>query len=155
MTDVALSIMINDFIKKTRKNLNVVKVLMDQNGIVSGIGNYLVAEILYDAKINPHKKLTDLTAKKILQLAHSMKKIVKRAYYDNKTGYMDNFKNFMAKHKERVDKNIFPNYHPDIKIGTGFQFKVYGQETDPKGNKVKQDNIIKDRTIHWVPKIQK
>ena len=44
----------------------LVKVLMDQQALVSGIGNYLVAEILYDAKLNPHRELDKLSNKEKL-----------------------------------------------------------------------------------------
>lgn len=148
--------LINDFIRTSKiRDKNIVKVLMNQNALVSGIGNYLVAEILYDAKISPHRSLADINSVDKNRLAYSMRKIVKLAYYDNKTGYMANYEDFMSKHPVKVDKRIFPNYHPDIKIECCFEFKVYGQETDPKGNKIKKDSIIKDRTIHWVPAIQK
>jgi DNA-formamidopyrimidine glycosylase len=155
LTDKSVVDLMNEFIKNSKKNKNIVKVLMDQSTLVSGIGNYLVAEILYDAKMNPHKTLDKLSAAEKKRLAHSMRKISKQSYYDNKTGYMKHFVQFMEDHPVKVDKRIFPNYHPDIKAGKAFQFKVYNQKTDPKGNKIKTDNIIKERTIHWVPKIQK
>ena len=135
---------------------NIVKLLMDQKKIVSGIGNYLVAEILYDAKINPHRTLKSLSSSEKKNLAHSMRKLTKYAYYDNTTGYMDhdNLIEFMKSHKKMIDDGTFPDYHPDIKPKK-FKFKVYGQKKDPKGNTVKKDNIIKDRTIHWVESVQK
>jgi formamidopyrimidine-DNA glycosylase len=142
------------FMKKSRKNMNLVKILMDQKTLVSGIGNYLTAEILYDAKLNPHRELTDLDNNELKQFVISMRKISKYAYYDNITGYMNNFINFMNSHSTKIDKNIFPNYLPDIKKGR-FVFKVYQMDKDPYGNNVKRDSIIKNRTIHWVPKIQK
>ena len=88
---------------------------MDQKALVSGIGNYLVAEILYDAKINPHNELNKLSPKELNKLAHSMRKITKYAYYYNTIGYMIPFKHFMKKHIDAINNNIFPNYHPDIK----------------------------------------
>jgi formamidopyrimidine-DNA glycosylase len=151
--------LIDDFISRSgkRKDMNIVKVLMDQTDIVSGIGNYLVAEILYDAKLSPHNKLDKLNKIKKKRLAHSMRKIVKQSYFNNKTGYMKNYSKFMKDHPSKIYKKIFPNYHPDIKIKSSFEFKfkVYSQDTDLKGNKVKRESIIKGRTFHWVPKIQK
>jgi DNA-formamidopyrimidine glycosylase len=155
MTDDDLVEMIKNYNAKTKKDKNLVKVLMDQNAIVSGIGNYLVAEILYDAKLNPHRSLDSLSNSEIETLAHSIRKIVKYAYYDNDTGYMDHFKDFMKTHAARIDKGIFPNYHPDIKANEGFKFKVYLKDKDPHGNNVEKDRILKDRTIHWVKNIQK
>ena len=156
LSDKEVLDLIDTFNNTSKKNKNLYKVLMDQNALVSGIGNYLAAEILYDAKLDPHRELDKLSVAEKKRLAHSMRKIVKHSYYDNKTGYMQHYIQFMENHSVKVDKRIFPNYHPDIKITTPFIFKVYGQDEDPKGNAVKTDDtIIKGRTIHWVPKIQK
>ncbi|VBB17846.1 formamidopyrimidine-DNA glycosylase [Yasminevirus sp. GU-2018] len=155
MSDDDLVRMIKEFIKTSKKDKNLVKVLMDQDAIVSGIGNYLVAEILYDAKLNPHRSLTALSDKEIKGLAHSIRKIMKYSYYDNTTGYMEHFKTFMKTHSQRIDDGKFPNYHSDIKPKIGFTFRVYQQKQDPDGNEVVQDEIVKDRTIHWVKEVQK
>jgi formamidopyrimidine-DNA glycosylase len=147
---------IDNFNKKSRKDKTLYKVLMDQNALVAGIGNYLAAEILYDAKLKPHRKLDKLTRAEKKRLAHSMRRVVKHSYYDNKTGYMQHYLQFMENHPVKIDNRIFPNYHPDIKINTPFEFKVYFQSNDPDGNKVHTDDtIIKGRNIHWVPKVQK
>lgn len=155
MSDNDLVEIINKFIKKSRKDMNLVKILMSQESIVSGIGNYLVAEILYDCKLDPHRSLDDLSSSEIKSLAHSMRKIVKKAYYKNISGYMSSYENFMKDHDVMIDKDIFPDYHPDIKVKSKFEFKVYQQKTDPHGNNVSTDEIIKGRKIHWVKKIQK
>lgn len=119
-------------------NKNIVNVLTDQT-ILSGIGNYLVAEILYDSKVNPQHKMKDLNSTIKKRLARSIRKIAKYAYYSTITQY--------------TKKYI--NYIPSIKPGSNFEFefKVYRQKFDPKGNPVKKYNK-KDRTIYWVPKIQ-
>jgi DNA-formamidopyrimidine glycosylase len=150
-------LMINTIKKYTLKKdgKNIVKVLMDQEAVVSGIGNYLVAEILYDAKIDPHRNIGDLSDREIEHLAMSIRKITKHAYYHNTSGYMTYFEKFMKKHADRIDSGVYPNYHPDIKIKQPFEFKVYQQKKDPLGNKVQNDEIIKGRTIHWVEQIQK
>lgn len=155
LSDSKVVDLIDNFISSSKKDKNIVKVLMDQNAIVSGIGNYLVAEILYDAKLSPHNKLDKLTNTEKEKLAHSIRKVVKQSYYDNGTGYMKHYSKFMKDHPVKVDKIIFPNYHPDIKTKKRFEFKVYNQDKDPKGNKVKRESIIKGRTFHWVPKVQK
>ena len=144
-----------NFMNKSRKDLNLVKILMDQTSIVSGIGNYLVAEILYDAQLSPHRSLPELNRKELVRLADSMRRIVKTAYYENTTGYMKHFKDFMKKHKKRIEKGKYPNYHSDIVCKEAFKFKVYGEKKDPLGNDVQKDEIVKGRMIHWVPAIQK
>jgi formamidopyrimidine-DNA glycosylase len=153
MTNEQLLEITKQYISKSRANKNVVKVLMNQNAIVSGIGNYLVAEILYDARISPFTNLNEISSNKLKKLVHSMRKITKMAYYDNITGYMVNFKEFGNNHLKMVEDRVFPNYLPDI-VGKKFRFNVYQQEKDSKGNIVKRDEIVKGRTIHWVPSVQ-
>lgn len=157
MDDNQLIGLIEQYIERTRKkDFNVVKVLMnDQTAVVSGIGNYLIAEILYDAKLSPHRTLKDMTRAELKRMAHSIRFVAKTAYGDNSTGYMEKFPDFLKQHKLMVLKGIFPNFHPDIKLNGRFQFKVYGQSYDPLGNIVKKDNLIKGRTLYWVPFVQK
>jgi formamidopyrimidine-DNA glycosylase len=155
LSDDDLVAMIKQYIKMTKKPKNIVEVLMgDQSAIVSGIGNYLIAEILYDARINPHRTLNDLSDSELKTLAHSMREISKCAYYNNDVGYMEYHKEFMKTHAQKVDSGEFPNYHPDIKIDKHFRFKVYQKDKDPFGNPVEHEEIIKGRTLHWVKKVQ-
>lgn len=151
ITDIQLLELIKQYISKSRSNKNIVKVLMNQNAIISGIGNYLVAEILYDAKISPFRDLNKLTTQELIKLAHSIRKITKFAYYDNITDYMAKFKGFIKSHSKK--NIIFPDYLPDI-VGKKFKFNVYQLEKDLYGNIVQKDEIVKDRTIHWVPNVQ-
>lgn len=157
-----LSEHIQEFIdkNKTRKfNTNIVKILMSQEknkGIGSGIGNYLCSEILYDAKISPHRTLISLNIKEVDKLSFSIKKVMKNAYVYNVIGYMKAFDNFMKNHKSDIKKKVYEDYHNDIKINDKeFIFKVYQQDKDLKGNNVKSEIIFNKRTTWWVPKLQK
>lgn len=154
-TDEEIVKRIKYLITNKRRDFNLVKTLMDQEILVSGIGNYLVAEILYDACLDPHRSLVSLNDNEIKKLAHSMRKIPKYAYYDNGSGYMEYFESFMKSHTKKIDNGIYPDYHPDIKVSNGFKFKVYQQKKDPNGYIVLNDEIVKGRTIHWVKEIQK
>jgi formamidopyrimidine-DNA glycosylase len=147
----------NQIKSKSRKDLNLVKILMDQELIVSGIGNYLVAEILYDAKLNPHRKLNELSHVELMRLAQSMRKVAKYAYYNNNSGYMEYFPDFMKTHSEKIDNGDFPDYQPDVVIPENehFVFNVYQKKYDQSGNLIQKDEIVKGRTIHWVPDVQK
>lgn len=151
------------FLKKSnkRKDQLIFKVLMSQtkqDGIVSGLGNYLTPEILYNSKINPFRTVGSLSNTDLKNIAHSIKYIIKLSYYNNNTGYMINFGSFVKIHKQRINDGIYPNYHPDIKLKQNeeFQFKVYRQKKDPNGNKVENDKTINNgRSVYWVPAIQK
>ena len=132
----------------TKYNKPIVKILMDQKKVGSGLGNYLVAEILYRAKISPHRLGSQLTQSDIENLTYWIKYVVKLSYVDNHIGYMINLESESNKIKKK-------NYHPDIKLPKKeFDFMVYRKKTDPEGNKVKAEKIDGTRTTYWVPAIQ-
>lgn len=145
--------------KKKRGNKNIVHMLMNQDkykGIGCGIGNYLCAEILYEAKINPNRDITDLTQKEIVKLGKSIRKILKKTYVNNSTNYLGHMNEFMEKHYDMIKSGRLPNYFDDIKLkDTAFQFKVYGKNYDSKNNKVIKTIIYQTRTTWWVPTVQK
>lgn len=150
-----------DFLSKSskRKDMLIVKVLINQNkidGIVSGLGNYLVPEILYRCKISPHRKIDNLTDNEIINMAQIIKQILKQCYVYNDTGYMED-KDFVEDHYNGLQKGKYPDYHPEIKIAKGqkFMFYVYRQKVDFLGNKVISEKIIKNRSTYWVPSVQK
>jgi endonuclease VIII len=54
-------------------------ILLDQQ-VVAGIGNYLRAEILFDCRLDPWRKVADLSATDLNNLCISIPKIANRAY---------------------------------------------------------------------------
>lgn len=110
--------------KKTLEKKEIANVLMNQK-IISGIGNYLRAEILYDAKISPFKKVKDLTDKELESIWKSMNKV------------------------------IYESYKKQYKTGIHtYPFKIYGKEKTDLGEKVVSKNM-KGRTIWYAPSVQK
>jgi len=143
-----------------RKDMLIVKVLMNQNksdGIGSGLGNYLVPEILYRCKISPHRQIGDLTDDEIINMSKIIKQVLKQCYIYNETGYMENITDFVKEHYDGIIQGKYPDYHSDIKIlkGQQFVFFVYRQKVDPHGNKVIAEKILNNRSTYWVPNIQK
>ena len=139
-----------DGIKKYK--IPIVKILMDQKKIGSGLGNYLVAEILYHAKISPYRLGSQLSDEDLEELEYWIKYIVKLSYVDNHIGYMVNLEDEANKLKKK-------NYHPDIKLkNKTFKFAVYRQKLDPDGNKVAVAKIVgtgdNKRSTYWVPTVQ-
>lgn len=65
-------------IKTTRALLH--NILKSQKLVVSGIGNYLRADIIYKSEISPFRKGNTLTSQEIKRLYLSMKSIVRSAY---------------------------------------------------------------------------
>jgi formamidopyrimidine-DNA glycosylase len=140
-----------ELLEKKRKNMVLLKLLMNQKtkegSIGSGIGNYLSAEILYNAKLSPKRKLSSLSKKEIKILSHSIKYIIKLSYLTkDKLGHFD-----LPEIKEAIT-----NYHKDIKIKKKekFDFQVYQQTKDANGNTVKHEKIVNSRTAWWVPNVQ-
>ena len=105
-------------------NKEISIVLLDQ-GLLSGVGNYVRAEALYRAKLNPFAKLKDLTDKQLKKLLDATYYILKKVYNER---------------PKRKDEKPRP-----------FKFQVYERKVDDKGEKViwtKQPKV--GRTIYYV-----
>jgi len=140
-----------DFKSLTKYNKPIVEILTDQKKIGSGIGNYLVAEILYRAKLSPHRKASTLSTEEIQNLKYWVAYTIKLAYDSNDIGYMIN----LTPEASKISRK---NYHPKIifkKSDSEFTFQVYRQKLDPEGNEVTVEKSNKDRSIYWVKSVQK
>lgn len=118
-----------------KKKISICEVLLDQK-IAAGCGNYLRAETLYLAEINPFIKANTLSTDKLLELWSILHQLA--WYFYNK--------------KKALELKILTN---NYKMPDAFDrvFLIYSQKIDPLGNKVRTD-LVKMRTIHWVPTIQ-
>ena len=115
---------------------SIAKALMNQT-VLSGIGNYLKAEILYASKISPHRLCKDLTKEEINLLAEKSYEITNASY---RTGGAT----IMTYRDENNEKGLYSR-----------RFMVYNHKTDPKGNKVIKETTTDKRSTYWVPEIQK
>jgi len=104
---------------------NIIGLALVNQRWVSGIGNYLRAEILYLARISPFRKLHNITDKELLELFIIAKKEANTEYrYIKKHGLYNN------------------------------RFKVYQQKITPDGEPVLHEKI-NGRMMWWVPTVQK
>ncbi len=151
-------------LKNKKPNNKIAEVLMNQTkngGIGSGIGAYLVAEILYKALISPHRQLKNFTDKEIKTLSKSIKYILRKCYLSNDTTYMQTLKLWVESRPAKIKEGLYPDYHNDIIIkpkDLNLIFTVYNKDYDPNGNEVKHDQFKiggQKRIIHWVPNLQK
>lgn len=137
--------------KQIKGNKKLINVLMDQkkSGIGAGIGNYLSAEILYDAKISPFRLIKDLQLNDIIRLVNSIKCIIKYSYSKTDLPFLQQYCNYL------ININKFINYLPDVVINTDelFNYKVYKQNKNSLNNPVKID-INNGRKVYWVPTVQ-
>ncbi len=125
-----------DKINKKRNDTYIASALLDQN-IASGCGNYIRAEVLYLARISPFRKLEDLSKDELKKIWNLLQQIA-YYYYDEslgeKLGIIDGKYKFANNYKK--------------------SFLVYKQTKDNLGNKIIREKI-KDRSIHYVPSLQK
>jgi formamidopyrimidine-DNA glycosylase len=121
------SIEFKDIQDRIKNNKSIDQILMDQKLVVSGIGNIIKSEVLYDAKINPKRKGIDLSEqewKKVFNSARNISKRILRNIESNK----DDFSGII---------------------------QVYENDKDKLGNQI-ENYISKDgRRTYWVPKLQK
>jgi formamidopyrimidine-DNA glycosylase len=145
-----------DSIKNQKKKIVVVLMAQDKkNGIGSGLGNYLVPEILYTAKISPHRTIDSLTKKDIINLTNAIKTTLYLCYNYNTTDYVSHLKKFLSSHRKYVLSGKFPDFHSSHKNSEETnEFKVYRRKIDDNGHKVVGEHIIKGRTTYWVPDVQ-
>lgn len=126
------------FIESLRKKSNwgITKALMDQS-VICGVGNYIKADSLWLAKINPHKTVSELTDGELSILNRSIKKIIRESY-ESGGATIKSYSGFDDEDGEY-----------------GRRFLVYGQDTDPDGNEVIREETADKRNTHWCPAVQK
>jgi len=92
-----------NYIKKNFANLLALSehsaigtALMDQS-VICGIGNYLRAEILWTAKINPFKRINELTTQEINRLQSAVLQVPNTIFHIHCTDKQYNFKVYKKK----------------------------------------------------------
>jgi formamidopyrimidine-DNA glycosylase len=115
---------------KKHSNKNICSFLMDQS-IISGCGNYIKAETLYQSNISPLRKIGDLSEDEINILFQSLYIIPRISY---------NYKGLSL--KDYTDENGNKGYYES-------KIKIYGKKF------AKRTKTPDGRTTYWDPKIQK
>lgn len=115
----------NEFYKRLqkRKNNYIAILLLDQT-LISGVGNYLRADAIYLSKINPLAKKDDLNYNELKTLFESVKQLAQYKYNES--------------NKTKI-KKLYRNN----------TFLVYNQTEGPNKEKVKSIKL-KDRTFWYV-----
>lgn len=121
LSDDARDLSLEDF--KTSLSLRktfIKAVLMDQS-VAAGVGNWMADEILYQAKIHPMQKVSDMSAKDIEQVFNAMKKVIEVAIA-NDAHYPDFPDDFLI-HRRKEGETCF---HTSAEIQ---KIKVGGRST--------------------------
>jgi DNA-formamidopyrimidine glycosylase len=119
----------------SKSSKSIAEALMDQ-GLFSGVGNYIRAEALYACKLSPWRKANQLTSDEIKTLCQAIVDVMQESY----------------QHQGATIHTYKTVYGEEGKYAT--LFKVYGQAKDPLGNKIIKQQTPDKRTIHWCPDIQ-
>lgn len=130
----------NQILKKTNMDKYIGNILINQK-IISGLGNYLRADILWLSKISPFRKVKNLSEQEIENIFINCKKLI-FGIYDKKN----------ALKLKIINKNsLLPGNFNRL-------FFIYLQETDIFGNKVLKKELYdgsQKRFIYYVENIQK
>ena len=119
-----------------KSHWNITKALMDQR-VVSGIGNYLKAEVLYRCGISPWRQCGDLSEVEVESIRVVASRIMR-----------ESFARGGATIQSYRDVHGTPGEF-------SFHFLVYGQRLDPEGREVIRELTPDGRTTHWVPEVQR
>ena len=122
-------------LKGKRAEKTIAENIMNQS-VVSGVGNYLKAEILYDCKISPHRVCSELSDTDLESILESSVRI-SRLSYESGGATIRNYRDTSG------GKGVYTR-----------RFAVYNQESDPLGNEVIREVTKDKRTTHWVPSLQ-
>ena len=114
--------------KSSKQQWLIEDALVDQKLIVSGIGNYLKSEVLYDARISPLRTVKSISRQEWKNLYNSMKNIA-----------ID-----MLRVLRTEDDNAYMN-----------SMQVYQKDKDKFGNIIERKLTKAGRMTYWVPLLQK
>lgn len=113
----------------------ICEALMEQK-LISGIGNYIKAEILYRTGVYPLAKVRDLNDSQLWMLYQAARAIAADAYADGGASLYT----YTGLHGDRSDFKL--------------KLQVYDRGSDPYGNRVLRLQTPDKRTTHWVESVQ-
>jgi len=121
-------------LKRLKQTQYIADVLLNQK-VLAGVGNYIRADALYLSKISPYRRIKDLSDKDIKILLKNIKKVITRSY--------------------NCQLKIAMGEYDYKRMTACYKFYVYSRKTTAKGEKVEHAKMKNDRTIWWVPSVQK
>lgn len=119
---------------KTRKT-PVCQVMLDQD-VFAGCGNYLRAEAMYRAEIDPWQEWRNLFTEDVFRLCEKLSQVCAESYARGGA----TLETFLDGDGNRGDQVDF--------------LEVYGKTHDPRGNPVERKKDKAGRTVWWVPLVQ-
>jgi formamidopyrimidine-DNA glycosylase len=120
---------------RMRLSKTITQALMDQ-GVVSGVGNYIKSDSLWLAKISPHRKVSSLTDDELVRLNRAIR-VIMTSSFEHGGATIKTYKNFNGKSGEY-----------------GSRFLAYNRAVDEDGNEIIKEKTKDGRTTHWSPERQ-
>lgn len=114
------------------------KFLMDQRR-TAGIGNYILSEVLYAARVHPWAIVADISEAGWADLYHCAAAIISASYRAQASPALG------IAHGSVQDMT---------EAAEGFSVKVYRRSRCPAGHAVVREEGPHGRSIHWVPQLQ-
>jgi DNA-formamidopyrimidine glycosylase len=129
------NVMSKEFIGRLRRrpDATLAEVLMDQ-GIISGVGNYLKADSLWLARLSPWRKVAETTDTQLTDLWMAVRTTIRDAYVSGGSTILT-YKGFEG----NVGK---------------YQMLAYGRKTDSRGNEIISEETPDGRKTWWAPDFQ-
>ncbi len=115
---------------------NVCVLLLNNQGLVSGIGNYLKAEALYRCKVHPLSVVRDIPDDVLYSLYTTVAQLAREAYLAGGAS-LYTFTGLDG------DRSEFKH-----------ELQVYNKRIDPLGHRVEQMETPDARTTYWVSAVQ-
>jgi formamidopyrimidine-DNA glycosylase len=120
---------------RRKNNSNICKVLMNQE-VIAGVGNYLKADSLWAAGINPYSLVEDLSDDDLTLLCEKISAII-RASYESGGATIQTYTGING------EKGNYSS-----------RFLVYNKKVDPMGYEVIKEHTPDGRKTHWVKQVQ-
>ena len=121
--------------KYSTRSTPVCQVMLDQD-VFAGCGNYLRAEAMYRAEIDPWQEWRNLQTEDVFRLCVKLAQVCAESYARGGA----TLETFLDGDGNRGDQVDF--------------LEVYGKTHDPRGNPVERKKDKAGRTVWWVPGVQ-
>ena len=120
---------------RSKDKHNICKVIMNQS-ILAGVGNYIKAESLWMARMDPRRTISEFEDFELLNLKECIEHIMNSSYVHGGATFLTHkdFSGQKGRYSER--------------------FVCYNRKTDMEGNAVERMKTPDGRTTHWAPKRQ-
>jgi formamidopyrimidine-DNA glycosylase len=138
--DTTLEEFKNKICRKTNQNKEIGIVLLNQK-LISGVGNYLRADSLWLSKISPFRKIKNINDNELKVLFHNIRLLTWSVY---------NYKKGIELEIIKKEDTLPIDYKKD--------FLVYGKDKDIYNNIITKEKLYEGsqiRYIYWVKKYQK